>query len=36
MQIDGKGIKNLLLNMVLEKRIQKDTIPCLFTWEWAI
>jgi hypothetical protein len=36
MQIGGKGIENLLLKMVLEKRIKKDTIPCFFTWEWAI
>jgi hypothetical protein len=36
MQTGGRGIDNLLLNMVLEKRIKKDMIPCLFTWEWAI
>ncbi len=31
-----KVLKNLLLNMVLEKINQEDTTPCLFTWEWAI
>jgi hypothetical protein len=38
MQIDD-GIKNQLVNMVLEKNnkkkkyIQEYTLPCLFTWE---
>jgi hypothetical protein len=37
----GKGIKNLFMNMELEKKtlettqIQKDTFSCVFTWEWA-
>jgi hypothetical protein len=41
MQIGKESIQNLLLNMVLEKKnflktqIQKYTIPCIFTWEWA-
>jgi hypothetical protein len=36
-----ENIQNLLVNMVLEKKnlkntqIQKYTILCLFTWEWA-
>jgi hypothetical protein len=38
MQIGGKGIENMVVNMVLEKKLkehkfQKDTIPCFFIWE---
>jgi hypothetical protein len=36
MQIGGKSIENLLLNMALDFFFQEDTIPCFFTWEWAI
>jgi hypothetical protein len=39
MQIGGEGVEILLMNMVLEKIINfffgKDTLPCLFTWEWG-
>ncbi len=35
MQIGGKCIQNLLVNMVLESKLSKDTFPCLFTWEWV-
>jgi hypothetical protein len=39
-QIGGEAIENLFVNMVLRKKklklkSYKDTIPCLFTWEWA-
>ncbi len=38
MQINGEGIENLFMNMVLKtkiKQIQKGTFLCLFTWEWV-
>jgi hypothetical protein len=39
MQIGEESIENLLVNMVLEKKIKiqiwKDLISCLFTWEWT-
>jgi hypothetical protein len=40
MQINGKDIQNLFVNMVLRKssnktQIQRGTFPCFFTWEWA-
>jgi hypothetical protein len=40
MQIHGEVIENMVVNMVLEKKlkytqVQKDTIPCFFIWEWT-
>jgi len=33
MQIDGEGIEIFLVNVML--KIFKNTLPCLFIWEWA-
>lgn len=33
MQIGAKTIENILVIMVLEKKIQKHNFPFLFTWE---
>jgi hypothetical protein len=37
MQISGKSVENLLVNMVLKtfnkKQFWKGTLPFLFTWE---
>jgi hypothetical protein len=37
MQISGEGIENLFVKIMFKKikTNLKDTIPCLFTWEWA-
>jgi hypothetical protein len=35
MQIGGEGIENMVVNMVLEKKLKEDTIPCFFISEWT-
>jgi hypothetical protein len=38
MQIDGEGVENMFINMMLQKRLQKYTYEkTLFhgIWEWA-